>query len=76
MKYRDLLKGYKTLQSKVESISKELEESKIREKLLYEENLKLKQEKRMLKKKLEDVNSYKIDDKYTGDIIRFINLKL
>ncbi|AMN31343.1 hypothetical protein [Clostridium perfringens] len=76
MKYRDLLKGYKTLQSKVESISKELEESKIREKLLYEENLKLKQEKRMLKKKLEDVNSYKIDDKYTDDIIRLINLKL
>ncbi|EOU1989668.1 hypothetical protein [Clostridium perfringens] len=64
------------MQSKVESISKELEESKIREKLLYEENLKLKQEKRMLKKKLEDVNSYKIDDKYTDDIIRLINLKL
>ncbi|TBX14864.1 hypothetical protein BFS06_11630 [Clostridium perfringens] len=64
------------MQSKVESISKELEESKIREKLLYEENLKLKQEKRMLKKKLEDVNSYKIDDKYADDIIRLINLKL
>lgn len=66
MRYNELLKGYQTLEKKVENLQKELDEVKSREWECKKENIKLSRE---LAKKNEIINSLKNKPKSIIDLI-------